>query len=351
MTIEPALDFLLPGDPQTLTGGYIYDRRITEGLGMLGWRVTVRSLDSSFPFPTVSALEEARTTLEEIPTGRVVVIDGLALGGMPNLLAEQADRLRLVALIHHPLAYETGLTDVHRRTLQQTEKRSLAAVHKTIVSSRWTKQQVAGYGVPSERIHVVGPGTDPAALARGSGSASLNLLCVATLTPRKGHAVLFDALGQLRDRSWHLNCVGSLKRDTDMVSALREQIARLWLTERISLVGEVTPDTLGYHYERADLFVLASYLEGYGMVLAEALSRGLPLVCTSAGAIPETVAASAALFVPEGDRTALAKALANVMDDRRVLSDLASGSRLARDKLPTWDKACAQFAAGLRELL
>ena len=350
MSAELALDFLLPGDPQTLTGGYIYDRRIMQGLAALGWRVTVHSLDSSFPSPSLFALEEARSTLEKIPIGGIVVIDGLALGGMPDLLADQAGRLRLVALIHHPLACEKGLAPERRRALEHSEERALAAVDKVIVTSGWTMKRLAGDGVAAERVHVVMPGTDPAPLAHGSGGSSLNLLCVATLTPRKGHAVLFDALSQLRDWSWHLYCVGSLQRDITTATELRAQIERLGLAGRVTLTGEVTEDVLANHYASADLFVLASYLEGYGMALAEALSRGLPLVSTSAGAIPDTVTADSAILVPEGDSGALANALAKTMDDPRVLRGLASGARIARDNLPSWEQASEQFAGALRSL-
>lgn len=351
MSAELALDFLLPGDPQTLTGGYIYDRRITQGLASLGWRVTVHSLDSSFPSPSFRALEDARSTLQKLPIGEIVVIDGLALGGMPDLLADQAGRLQLVALIHHPLACEKGLAPERRRVLKHAEERALATVDKVIVTSEWTKRALVGDGVPAERVHVVMPGTDPAPLAHGSGGSSLNLLCVATLTPRKGHAVLFDALAQLRDRSWHLYCVGSLERDLATVTELRAQIERLGLTGRITLTGEVAEDALADHYASADLFVLSSYLEGYGMALAEALSRGLPLVSTSAGAIPDTVTADSAILVPEGDSGALANALAKTMDDPRILRDLASGARIARDNLPSWEQASERFAAELSALL
>ncbi len=351
MSADLALDFLLPGDPQTLTGGYIYDRRIIQGLGTLGWRVTVHSLDPSFPSPTFSALEQARSTLEKIPSGGLVVIDGLALGGMPKLVAEQTDRLRLVGLIHHPLACETALAPERRRALERSEQRALAAVDRVIVTSRWTRRQLAGYGVACERVHVVMPGTDPAPLAHGSGGSSLNLLCVATLTPRKGHAVLFDALAQVRDRSWHLDCIGSLQRSTATATELRARLERLGLTGRVTLLGEVTADVLARHYASADLFVLASYLEGYGMALAEALSRGLPLVSTSASAIPDTVTADAAMLVPAGDSGALANALAKIMDDPGALRALAKGARNARDNLPTWEQASAQFAVELQRLL
>ena len=161
MTAAPALDFLLPGDPHTLTGGYAYDRRITEGLRALGWRVNLRSLDASFPWPTVGALQQAGATLAGLPAGRIVVIDGLALGAMPELLATHAQRLRLVALIHHPLAAERGLSDTRRAALRRSEQRALGTVHRTLVTSRWTQRQLAGYGVDADRIGVIEPGTDP----------------------------------------------------------------------------------------------------------------------------------------------------------------------------------------------
>ena len=170
------------------------------------------------------------------------------------------------------------------------------------------------------------------------------------VTPRKGHALLFDALAQVQDRSWHLYCAGSLHRDMTTVAELRTQIKRLGLTRRITLLGELNSDVLADHYMRADLFVLASYLEGYGMALAEALSRGVPVLSTTAGAIPDTVTTDSAMLVPPGDRGALAKALARILDEPGVLSALASGARTARDSLPTWNEASARFAAELDNL-
>ncbi len=350
MSADPALDFLLPGDLQTLTGGYIYDRRIVQGLGALGWRVTIHSLHPRYPWPPSAALDEARATFRALPDRGLVVIDGLALGGMPEVVEEHARRLRLVALVHHPLAAETGLTPKQRHTLEHSERRALAAVDRIIVTSAWTGRQLADYGVPAGRVATVCPGTDPAPLAHGSHGLELNLLCVATLTPRKGHAVLFEALAGIRERSWHLTCVGSLKRDPATVADLRGRVERLGLTGRVTLLGELSADALARQYARADVFVLASYLEGYGMVLTEAVSRGLPVVSTSAGAIPETVPADAALLVPPGDSSALASALAKLTDDPATLRALASGARRGRHRLPTWEHASARFAAELQRL-
>jgi len=350
VSVGRALHFLLPGDPETPTGGYIYDRRIVRGLVNLGWRVTVHSLDPGFPFPTGHALDTARAVLEGIADGAPVVIDGLALGAMPELAEDHADRLGLVALIHHPLAMETGLPAGERQRLEHSEQRALAAVDRIVVTSQWTKRALVERGIPVERIGAVIPGTDPAPVARGSAGPGLNLLCVATLTPRKGHAVLIDALAGLRDRDWQLYCVGSLDRDTALVTDLRDRIEGLDLGSRISLVGEVPHDEVDRHYDHADLFVLATHLEGYGMALAEALSRGIPVISSSAGAVPDTVPADAGILVSAGDVHALRRALATVMNEPKELARLRQGAARARERLPGWEQASALFAAELGRL-
>jgi glycosyltransferase involved in cell wall biosynthesis len=198
---------------------------------------------------------------------------------------------------------------------------------------------------------VVEPGTAPAALAAGSAGRAadepLALLCVATLTPRKGHAVLLEALAALRDRRWTLHCVGSTVRDAATTSALRALIAEHGLASRVYLHGELSADALEAMYARADVFVLASWYEGYGMALAEALAHGLPVVSTTGGAIAATVPADAGVLVPPGDAAALRTALARLLDDAGWRAALAAGARAARERLADWPTAVARFAAAL----
>lgn len=351
------LEFVVPGNIETPTGGYIYDREILSGLDALGWRTTVHALDASFPKPTPAALRAARATFAALPTRSLVVIDGLALPGLDRLLAEEAARLDLVALVHHPVALETGLAPEEARLFATAERRALGFVRRVITTSQWTARTLAADGAPVAQLRVVEPGVDR---RRTHGSTdpqgtplpahdreTINLLCVATLTPRKGHALLFEALGELRDRRWHLSCAGSLLRDAPTVTALQHQIDRLSLRKRISLLGDVDREALERYYSRADLFVLPSYLEGYGMALAEAVAHGVPVVSTTAGAIPETVPASASVLVPPGDARALTKALASVLDDPARRAMLAANARAARVSLPTWAIASAKFAAAL----
>ncbi len=360
------LDLVLPGHPATLTGGYLYDRRILDGLGALGWQT--RRLDPGDDFPDASAatVHAANDLLDAVPDGRLVVVDGLALADLAAALEHHAARLRIVALVHHPLCDETGLSPAAAARLCRDELRGWRAARGVIVTSPWTMRRVAGIGYPVRRIRVVEPGTDPsqrAAASSGSAAAEtralpgrdpaaprpLRLLCVATLTPRKGHAVLLDALARLKDRPWRLDCVGSAARDAATAADLRTRIERLELADRVTLHGEVSADALAAFLQAADGFVLPSYLEGYGMAFADALAHGLPIVATDAGAVADTVC-DAALLVPAGDVAALEVALTRLLDDPALRASLADRARTRGAALPSWEDASRRFAAAVDEL-
>jgi glycosyltransferase involved in cell wall biosynthesis len=310
--------------------------------------VRLHCLDASFPTPDAAALERAEVELSGIATGATVVIDGLALGGMPGVVHRHRDRLTLIALIHHSLAAETGLDDDDRERLFRAESAALSSVRRVIVPSVNTAAAlVDGYGIDGARIDVVEPGTDRAPLAQGSGGPGVALLCIGSVTPRKGYGLLLEALSELRRLDWHLICVGNLDYSPETVAAVRRIIHSEDLEGRVELVGEVTHEQLADYYDQADVFVLASYLEGYGMVLAEALARGLPIVSTTGGAIPEVVPARASRLVPAGDVAALREALAEVIADSGLRERLAAEARAAREKLPSWPQACERFAAAL----
>ena len=341
--------FLIPGDLETRTGGYLYDRQIMAGLTALGWRVDLHRLDASFPLPTPAALAEAEAVLAALPDQALVVVDGLALGALPEVAARHRDRLRLAALVHHPLALETGLDEATRRRLYASERAALRQVRGVIVTSPSTVRALADYDIRPEQCAVVLPGTDPAPLAEGSGGAGWTLLCVASLTPRKGHAVLFRALARVAALPWRLRCAGG-DLDPATAAGVRNLAVELGLAGRIEFPGQLDAAALAVEYQRADWFVLPSYHEGYGMALAEALARGLPIISTTAGAIPDTVPAEAGLLVPPGDEAALAEALARVMTEPGLRERLMAGARAARRALPDWPTTGARFAAALQAI-
>lgn len=339
--------FLVPGDLGTRTGGYVYDRHIIEGLRARHWAVEVLSPGEGYPAPDEGTLECTARVVGAVPDGALVVVDGLAFGVLPDLVREHARRLDWIALVHHPLALETGLDPGRRQALFDSERRALAHARGVIVTSPSTARALADFDVGASRIVVVEPGTEPAPLATGSGGDVLSLLCVATVTPRKGHALLVEALAGLKDRRWVLHCAGSLAMDPACAGALRQTIDAHGLRERVLLHGEQDEAGLRTLYAGADAFVLPSFHEGYGMALAEALAHGLPVISTRAGAIPDTVPDTAGMLVAPGNVGELRAALQRLMNDAAWRAQLGAGARAARDHPPSWARSSARFASAL----
>jgi glycosyltransferase involved in cell wall biosynthesis len=346
-----ALAFIVPGALEQLTGGYLFDRRVVAGLRAAGRAVAVHELAGRFPLADATARTAAEAALAGLAPGSLAVIDGLALPGFADCLEAAAARLRLIGFVHHALALETGLAPAARERLERLEARQQPRLKGVLCPSRVTAAHLEALGVARERVAVTPPGTaKPAALRPPRTDGPLTLLAVGTLTARKGHVLLIEALAPLADRPWRLLCIGSLVRDPATAAAVTAAIDRHGLGDRVSLAGEWPQERIDAAYAAADLFVLASYHEGYGMAFAEALAHGLPIVATSAGAIPETVPASAGLLVPPGERDPLTRALARVLDDAQLRARLARGAAAAGAVLPDWPEATAHWIAALDRL-
>ena len=342
--------FVVPGRLNTLTGGYLYDRRMSEGLGQHGWSVEVRELDESFPYPTPAALEHAACVLADLQDGTRLLVDGLALGAMPGVIEHEAARLRIAALVHLPLGADVSIDRNTAARLEVGERRALGAAALVIVTGTATLPMLAKYGIARNRIVVVEPGTARAPLARGSGETPLQLLSVGTLNPGKGHEILLEALAAVPHRGWHLTCAGSVTRHPATVDRVRAAIRRLGLEERVTIVGELDATRLGECYDRADVFVLATLQETYGMAVAEALAHGLPVVSTTTGAIPDLIGADAGLLAPPGNTEALVGALTRVIGDNGLRTRLTEGARRVRGRLPSWEQAFEKMASALEHL-
>ena len=343
--------FAVPGDLATPTGGYAYDRRMMTELGNLGWQIDLLDLGEGFPWPDEATRATAQSRLLAMPAGRCIVVDGLALGVLPESASRLAGRNPLLALVHHPLALEWGLSVKQADALRASERAALAAVQGVVVTSAATAKLLASdYGVPAERIAVARPGSDPAPMSQASQDGVVRLLSVGAIVPRKGFDVLITALATLTDLSWRLTIAGDRTRDRNAAARLDADIARHALGDRIAAPGAVSPQRLAALYAEADVFVLASHFEGYGMAYAEAVAHGLPVIGTSAGAIPDTVPADAGLLVDPGDSFALARALRRVIGDADLRRRLASAARAAAPQLPTWRHSAEIFARALETL-
>ncbi len=358
MTANPSLHLLLPGPADQRTGGYLYDARMAEELRGRGWRIEVHALDGRFPDPDPRGEGALRTTLAGLPEGARVLVDGLALAALPGADPEGGlgARVRLLALVHHPLQDEEGLPAETAKRLGELEMRALARCEGVVVTSPFTRERVAELGVPPARIRVVEPGTRPAPLASGPRAGDPPaLLCVGSVAPRKGQDVLVDALTRIRDLPWRCHCAGSLDRERGFAEEVLRRVRAEGLGERIAFTGELGEEALDALYDSATLLVLPSRYEGYGMVLAEALARGLPVVSTTGGAIPGTVPEGAGVLVPPGDPEALAAVLRELLasegaDPAPGLARLREGARARRGELRDWPAAGERFAGALLEL-
>jgi glycosyltransferase involved in cell wall biosynthesis len=343
--------FAVPGSLDTPTGGYAYDRRIMEELRQLGWEVDCLDIGEGFPSPDEATRSAARSLLLKIPAGRPIVMDGLALGVLPDVAAELAIQHPLLALVHHPLAMEWGLSAGRADALRRSEQAALAEVREVVVTSPATAKLVASdYAVPADRITIARPGSDPAPRSAGSRNEVPHLLSVGAVVPRKGFDVLFAALATLADLPWRLTIAGDLTRDPNEAAKLQASLLHHELVGRIETLGAVSAAQLALLYNNADLFVLASRFEGYGMAYAEALSYGLPVIGTTAGAIPDTVPRAAGLLVTAGDATALADALRCAISDAGLRQRLSDAAFAAAQQLPTWKQSGVIFADTLNKL-
>ena len=279
-----------------------------------------------------------------------MVLDGLAFGALPEA-GTLRSRTPLVALVHQPLALDPGLDTTQSEVFRESERASLAAAaHVMVTSAATARIVIADYDVPPQCVSVVRPGNDPVPPAPGSKDAVVRLLSIGSVVPGKGYDLLIAALVTLADMPWRLTIAGDRTRNPAAAAQLDADIEAYGLGDRVAVLGAVLPERIDELYLASDIFVLASRFEGYGMALAEAIAHGLPVVSTTAGAIPDTVPAGAGLLVPPDNTTALAQALRRLIADPPERQRLATNARAAAAQLPTWQDSARLFAGAIETI-
>ncbi|MGO2240177.1 MAG: glycosyltransferase [Halomonas sp.] len=343
---------IVAGDPAQRTGGYLYDAHIVAALREQGWEINVTGLSGAFPDPDNEATQQLTQALESLPQGASVVIDGLAMGALPEVIALHGQRLDITSLLHHPLGDELGLSAADQQRFHRSELAALAGVARIIVTSHFTARRVlelaTNYAMPlNADISVIEPGVAQAPVSPADEPGEpLRLLCVATLTPRKGQDILVQALAGVVGDNWQCDCYGGA-RDAAFTQRVQQLIEQHQLAGQVILHGECDDKTLVAAYQRAHALVLPSWYEGYGMVITEALAHGLPVITTTGGALCDTLPPGAGLSVPPGDSEALQDALSRFCGDPDLRHQLRQGAAQARHCLNDWQAAGADFAAAL----
>ncbi|MEI6158223.1 MAG: glycosyltransferase family 4 protein [Roseococcus sp.] len=333
---------LVPGPFDAISGGYLYDRRMVEGLRGLGHAVRVVELSGRFPLPDEVAQASAQAAWAGLARDEVPVIDGLGLPAFRPLARDIAAR-NAVGLIHHPTSLEPGAP---QEELAGIERVLFSACGRLIVTSRYTAKGLPPLGAEATRIGVVEPGTDAAPRATGSGGPGARILSVGSLIPRKGHDVLMRALARLTDLDWTLRIAGSAA-DPVHADGLRALAEELGLASRVAFLGAVTGEALEAEYAAADLFALATWFEGFGMAAAEAQARGLPLILCTGGAIADLVGPGAAILAAPGDANSLSRGMRRPIIDTSLRAQMAEASWQAGQSLPRWEDRATRFVAEL----
>jgi glycosyltransferase involved in cell wall biosynthesis len=348
--VSPTVHMVVPegvDDRRRPSGGNTYDRRLGETLDAAGWSVQWRPVGGAWPAAGEEGGRALHEALHAVPGDSVALVDGLVATDTPDVLVPASQRLRLVVLLHMPAGLRDGSAEVAER-----ERAVLAAATSVITTSRWSRRWVlAAYGLDPGTVHVVPPGVDPAEPAVPN-EAGRNLLCVGAVSYAKGHDVLLGALERLGALSWRCVCAGDLTRAPSDVALLRRRADRL--AGRVDVVGPLAPPELDAAYAGSDLVLLPSRVETYGMVVTEALARGLPVVAAEVGGVPEALGVlpdgrRPGLLVPVDEVDALAAALRRWLTDRTWREGLRRSALEARAWRPGWPATAAQVAVVLAE--
>ncbi|MDG4766888.1 glycosyltransferase family 4 protein [Solwaraspora sp. WMMD406] len=349
---------VLPGDvddPTAPSGGNVYDRQLCHELRAAGWPVREIVLPGGWPRPGPADRQALAAALADLPDATVVLLDGLVACGVPEVVTPHAGRLRLGILVHLPLADETGLTPAVAAARDAAERATLRAADAVIATSGWTARRlVEHHGLDERRTLVARPGVAPAPLAAGTADGG-RLLCVAAVTPRKAHDVLVEALATVADLAWECVCVGALDRSGGQVARVRSLLTDHRLHGRVRLVGPRGGAELARSYADADLLILPSHAETYGMVITEALAHGLPVLATEVGGVPEALGRAAdgtrpGILVPPGDPPALGAALRGWLTDTGQRTRLRSAAVDRRAGLSGWASTAGRIAEVLARL-
>ncbi|MEO6533998.1 MAG: glycosyltransferase family 4 protein [Pseudolysinimonas sp.] len=328
MTHDRVARFVVPegvNDPERVSGGNVYDRRLRDGLAALGWDIAMHE---------ASDADAVAAALDDVPSRGTVLVDGLVAAWHPGAIEAAASRARVVVLAHMVASAFAGADAASI----EGERRSLGHATRVIATSNWTAAEFVRRGLVDERrLTVAAPGSVDGPLSQGGVG---ELLCVGAVARHKGQDLLLEALGGLRELEWSCTIAGSPEVDRDFTRQITEKASTF--APRVRMTGVLRSAALVDAYWRSGLLVAPSRTESFGMAIADAQRRGLPVIAAAVGGIPEAVSGGGALLVKPDDVDALADALRSWMTDPILRARLRAEASRARRRAPRWADTVAR---------
>ena len=339
------------------TGGNVYNRALIAELGALGIDVRLQKLAGPWPDGDASTHLGLARALRATPA---CLVDGIVACGSPDVVAAAVESGHAVTIVVHlPISDELGLEPARRQRFALLESKAVHAASGVLCSSRWAAVEVARrYG--RSDVGVAIPGVTPAAVARGSLDSGLpHLLSLASLTPTKDQLTLVRALAQLADLPWTADLIGSDLADPGYAVQVRTEIAAAGLAERITVPGILVGQALDQKWDTADLLVLTSRIETYGLVVVEALARGIPAVVSADTGAVEALregatterAEAPGTGVRAGDPQSLSVVLRRWLTEPMLRHSWRQVALARRDTLPGWQQTAEAVLAYLNRPL
>jgi glycosyltransferase involved in cell wall biosynthesis len=365
--------WVLYGGLEQLSGGTIYDAEVVAGLRHAGDDVRVVSLDAEAG-GAVGVPRGVRATLPPIARAAATAKAGFALAREIRAIApdvvvgdelcfrELAIAFRMlgrsdagerppkrVLLVHHLTAWEPELAALQRRVIRAGEQLAIDACDAIIATSRTTRERLLAENAKVP-IAVVLPGADR--LERGGGGGGgggggARFVFVGAVVARKRVLELVRAFAGGAHAEGRLTIVGSVGRDARYVREVRDEIARRGIEDRVVMTGEVDERGVARALEDADVMVMPSSLEGYGIAATEAVRAGIPVIAARAQGLEEALAPCPDATIFADDEASLASALSRFSRDAVLRASMRAAARAASSSMPTWSDCASAFRAAL----
>lgn len=343
--------FFNPGDINLLIIPSIYNKHIILGLKEKGYDIKLHTLAHDFPFPSDDSIKECIKLVQSVPAGEPVIFDARALAAIPFVLKDVKQHNPLIAVVHIPLSVDPQYSAYQRTIITSLEKEAYSQITTFIATNPYAAEQIGFFIENPEKINVIVPGVDISEKKLVYPDVPVKFLSVANLSRNRDHSILVRAFAALKSRDWALHCYGNFSIDKEYLEELESLINRYGLKNKLFIHENIQGKELKDVFLKADLLIHPSDFEPYGLVPAQALAYGIPVVASTGGGLRNTIPANMGEFFKPGDVYGLQSIIEEFLDNPFLYKKLAARAATYRDNAQTWEKSTQMFEEVLKRLI